>query len=59
MLKGEDVVLLLKLVGEPPDWTVRSLEAEAGIVEVTTRGAFHASKIVCDRSGSRRTRTTA
>lgn len=31
MLKGEDVVVLLKLVGEPPEWTVRSLEAEVGI----------------------------
>jgi hypothetical protein len=31
MLKGEDLVVLLKLVSKPPDWTVRSLEAEIGI----------------------------
>ncbi len=31
MLKGEDIVVLLKLAGEPADWTVRSLEAELGI----------------------------
>ena len=31
MLKGEDVVVLLKLAGEPADWTVRSLESEIGI----------------------------
>jgi hypothetical protein len=31
MLKGEDIVVLLKLAAEPPGWTVRSLEAEIGI----------------------------
>jgi len=31
MLKGEDIVVLLKLAAESPDWTVRSLEAEIGI----------------------------
>jgi hypothetical protein len=31
MLKGEDVVVLLRLAGESADWTVRSLEAELGI----------------------------
>jgi DNA-binding transcriptional MocR family regulator len=31
MLKGEDIVVLLKLVDGPSDWTVRSLEAEIGI----------------------------
>src|SRR5665647_3758616 len=31
MLKGEDIVVLLKLAAEPADWTVRSLEAEIGI----------------------------
>jgi DNA-binding transcriptional MocR family regulator len=31
MLKGEDIVVLLKLASKPPDWTVRSLEAEIGI----------------------------
>ena len=30
MLKGEDVVVLLKLV-EPAEWTLRSLEADVGI----------------------------
>jgi hypothetical protein len=31
MLKGEDIVVLLKLTTDPPAWTVRSLEAEIGI----------------------------
>jgi len=31
MLKGEDVVVLLKLDGETADWTVRSLEADLAI----------------------------
>ena len=31
MLKGEDIVVLLKLTAGSPDWTVRSLEAEVGI----------------------------
>ena len=31
MLKGEDIIVLLKLADAPPDWTVRSLEAETGI----------------------------
>lgn len=31
MLKGEDIVVLLKLTADSPDWTVRSLEAEIGI----------------------------
>ncbi|HEY4895656.1 MAG TPA: hypothetical protein VII01_06165 [Solirubrobacteraceae bacterium] len=31
MLKGEDIVVMLKLAAEPADWTVRSLEAEIGI----------------------------
>lgn len=31
MLKGEDIVVLLKLTTDPPSWTVRSLEAEIGI----------------------------
>jgi DNA-binding transcriptional MocR family regulator len=31
MLKGEDIVVLLKLAAGSPAWTVRSLEAEVGI----------------------------
>ena len=31
MLKGEDIVVLLKLTADSPGWTVRSLEAEIGI----------------------------
>jgi DNA-binding transcriptional MocR family regulator len=31
VLKGEDIVVLLKLVAEPPEWTVRSLSDEVGI----------------------------
>jgi DNA-binding transcriptional MocR family regulator len=31
MLKGEDVVILLRLTADPSSWTVRSLEAELGI----------------------------
>ncbi|HEX5853876.1 MAG TPA: hypothetical protein VFY36_12380 [Solirubrobacteraceae bacterium] len=31
MLKGEDIVVLLKLASKSPDWTVRSLEAEIGV----------------------------
>ena len=31
MLKGEDVVLLLKLIGIPREWTVRTLAEETGI----------------------------
>jgi hypothetical protein len=31
MLKGEDIVLLLKLCGQSPDWTVRTLEGETSI----------------------------
>lgn len=31
MLKGEDVVLLLKLSGREPGWTIRALAEEAGI----------------------------
>ncbi|MCW2970995.1 MAG: hypothetical protein JWO23_2122 [Solirubrobacterales bacterium] len=31
MLKGEDIVVLLKLMAGSPAWTVRSLEAEIGI----------------------------
>lgn len=31
MLKGEDIVLLLKLTHQSPDWTVRSLEKETTI----------------------------
>jgi hypothetical protein len=32
MMKGEDIVVLLKLTADPPpSWTVRSLEAELGI----------------------------
>lgn len=31
MLKGEDIVLLLKLTHESPDWTVRTLERETTI----------------------------
>jgi hypothetical protein len=31
MLKGEDIVVLLKLALAPTDWTVRSLEAQVGI----------------------------
>lgn len=31
MLKGEDVVLLLKLIGSDPDWTVRVLADETEI----------------------------
>lgn len=39
MLKGEDVVLLLKLVGIEADWTVRTLSEETGIARsVVHRG---------------------
>lgn len=31
MIKGEDVVLLLKLTHQGPDWTVRTLESETTI----------------------------
>lgn len=31
MLKGEDIVLLLKLARDPSDWTVRTLAEETGI----------------------------
>lgn len=31
MIKGQDLVVLLKVAGEPSDWTVRSLEAAIGI----------------------------
>jgi len=31
MLKGEDIVLLLKLVNQSPEWTVRSLEQDTTI----------------------------
>ena len=31
MLKGHDIVVLLKLAGEVNEWTVRSLEAETGL----------------------------
>ena len=31
MLKGEDIVLLLKLSNSPPDWTVRTLAEETSI----------------------------
>ena len=31
MLKGEDIVLLLKLSDSPPDWTVRTLAEETSI----------------------------
>ncbi len=31
MLKGEDIVLLLKLAGAPPEWTVRALEEQTSI----------------------------
>jgi hypothetical protein len=31
MLKGEDIVVLLRLATDSPVWTVRSLEAEIGI----------------------------
>jgi hypothetical protein len=31
MLKGEDVVVLLKLIDSAPDWTVRTLAEETGI----------------------------
>jgi hypothetical protein len=31
MLKGEDIVVLLKLTAGLPDWTVRSLEGDIGI----------------------------
>jgi hypothetical protein len=31
MLKGEDIVLLLKLVNQGPEWTVRSLEQDTTI----------------------------
>ena len=31
MLKGEDIVLLLKLTHQDPDWTVRTLESETTI----------------------------
>jgi DNA-binding transcriptional MocR family regulator len=31
MLRGEDVVVLLKLSGEPSDWTVRTLAEDTGI----------------------------
>jgi IclR-like helix-turn-helix domain-containing protein len=31
VLKGEDIVVLLKLSGSPPDWTVRTLADETSI----------------------------
>lgn len=31
MLKGEDIVVLLKLANGPADWTVRSLEEQTGV----------------------------
>ena len=35
MLKGEDIVLLLKLSDSPPDWTVRTLAEETSIPVVS------------------------
>jgi hypothetical protein len=31
MLKGQDIVVLLKVAGEPANWTVRALESAVGI----------------------------
>jgi hypothetical protein len=39
MLRGQDVVVLLKVAGDPADWTVRSLEAAIGI----SRAGVHRS----------------
>jgi hypothetical protein len=39
VLNGQDVVVLLKLAGQPGDWTVRSLEAEVGLA----RAGIHRS----------------
>lgn len=47
MLKGQDVVVLLKLAGGGSDWTVRSLEAELGI----PRAAVHRSLKRLDAAG--------
>lgn len=41
MLKGEDVVLLLKLVGHGPDWTVRTLAEETNIPRSVVHRAVH------------------
>ena len=40
MLKGEDIVVLLKLVDAPVDWTVRSLESETTIARSVVQRAI-------------------
>jgi DNA-binding transcriptional MocR family regulator len=40
MLKGEDVVLLLKLSESAPDWTVRTLAEETGIARSVVHRAL-------------------
>lgn len=47
MLKGEDIVVLLKLTTELPDWTVRSLESEIGI----PRSVIQRSLVRLEQSG--------
>jgi hypothetical protein len=47
MLKGEDIVLLLKLSAGSPTWTVRSLEAEIGI----PRSVIQRSLVRLEQSG--------
>ena len=40
MLKGEDIVVLLKLVDEPADWTVRTLADETTIPRTVVHRAI-------------------
>src|SRR5258707_3751849 len=47
MLKGEDIVVLLKLMAGSPSWTVRSLEAEIGI----PRSVIQRSLVRLERAG--------
>lgn len=47
MLKGEDIVVLLKLMAGSPTWTVRSLEAEIGI----PRSVIQRSLVRLERAG--------
>lgn len=47
MLKGEDIVVLLKLTANPPTWTVRSLEDEVGI----SRSVIQRSLVRLEQAG--------
>jgi DNA-binding transcriptional MocR family regulator len=47
VLRGEDVVLLLKLAGSDPDWTIRSLAEDVGIA----RSVVHRSLGRLEASG--------